>query len=217
MTYSSKIQHNNRSGLLKYLSNRLIKRLSYGTLFLLAMHLLVACIPIAVGVISVTALDISQDRRTVGRNIDDNSLEFQLRNIYSADEQIGSTVNISVTVVNGVVLLTGEVQTDAQRQRATALAKQLIETKKVVNALDLSGKTNLTSRANDAYLTSKVKFKLFRAEGVSASRIKVVTERGKVYLLGIVTQTEATAAINATKSVRGITHIIKVFEYIEVQ
>ena len=184
-------------------------------LFLLIVQLLSACVPVVLGVASVTAIDIGHDRRTVGRNIDDNSLEFQLRTIYSESERLGNAVNISVTVVNGIVLLTGEVKTDAQRQHAETLARQRIETNKVVNELELSGKTSLTSRVNDAYLTSKVKLKLFRAKNVSSSNIKVITEFGKVYLLGLVTPAEEKAAVNAAKSVRGVTHIIKVFERIK--
>ncbi len=209
-----KIKHQEGKNQEKATKHFLFSRLAL-LFFLLSGQLLTACIPIAVGVASVTAIEVAHDRRTVGRNIDDNSLEFQLRNAYLADEQLGTAVNISVTIINGIVLLTGEVQTDDQRQHAEAVAKQRIETNKVVNALELSGKTNLTSRVNDAYLTSKVKFKLFRAENVSSSNIKVITERGKVYLLGLVTLAEEEAAVDAATSVRGVTHIIKVFEHIK--
>ena len=181
----------------------------------LAIQALTACIPIAIGTATVTAIDLIMERRTVGRNIDDNSLEIKLRKDYVVDDQLGTAVNISVTVINGIVLLTGEVKSDDQRQRATALAKEYIETREVVNEIELSGKTNLTSRANDSYITGKVKGKLVRADNVPSSNIKVVTERGKVYLLGLVTPAEADSAVAAVKSVRGVTHIVKVFEYID--
>ncbi len=195
-----------------------IKHLFYGVLLLLVIELLTACIPVAVGVVSVTAVNLAPDKRTAGRIIDDNSLEFQLREVYSKDEQLGSAVNISVTTVNGIVLLTGEVQTDQQRQHAEALTEQFVSTRKVrkvINDLALSGKTNLTSRMNDAYITSKVKFKLIRADNVSARRVKIVTEHSNVYLLGLVTPTEAEVAVDIAKSVRGVARIIKVFEYTE--
>ncbi|WP_424947377.1 BON domain-containing protein [Candidatus Spongiihabitans sp.] len=193
-----------------------LKTLSLSLLIVVSLEFLSACVPIIIGAAAVSAVDLALERRTAGRIIDDNFLELKLRNIYSADEQLGVAENISVVSFNGIVLLTGEVHTDAQRQRAEALvAEQSVETRKVVNELDLSGKTNLASRANDSYITGKVKAKLIRAEHIPSSNIKVITERGGVYLLGLVTRDEAEAAVEVTKSVRGVTRIIKVFEYIE--
>lgn len=195
--------------------NYSFRTLGFGLALLLVFELLTACIPIAIGTATVTTIDLLMERRTLGRNIDDNALEIKLRKDFIADDQLGTAVNVSVTAINGTVLLTGEVQTDEQRQHATSLAKQYTETREVVNELELSGKTNLNSRANDTYITGKVKAKLLRAAEVPSSNIKVITERGKVYLLGLVTLAEAEAAVNAAKSVRGVTHIVKVFEYIE--
>ncbi len=200
---------------LRYNRKVSLKTLSLSLLIVVSLEFLTACVPIILGAAAVSVIDLSLERRTTGRVIDDNFLELELRNIYSTDEQLGATENISVVVFNGIVLLTGEVHTDVQRQHATALAEQLVQTKKVVNVLDLSGKTNLASRANDSYITGKVKSKLIRADNVPSSNIKVVTERSRVYLLGLVTRAEAEAAFNVTKTVRGITRIIDVFEYIE--
>lgn len=187
----------------------------YGLIILMATQFVTACVPLVVSTAAVTTIDLSTERRTVGRNIDDNLLELKLRKAYWADDRLGLSVNISVTAVNGVVLLTGEVHTDDQRQYAESLAKQNLRTQTVVNELDLSGKTNFNSRINDTYITAKVKSKLLQADNVPSSSIKVVTERGEVYLLGLVTRAEAEAAVAVAKSVRGVTHIIKVFEYIK--
>ena len=190
-----------------------IKSLSSSLLITVIATVMSACIPIAIGVATVTAIDLTYDTHTIGQKIDDNSLEIKLRADFVTDDQLGTSENISVTAINGIVLLTGEVHTDAQRQHAERLAKGRVETREVVNELELSGKTNLTSRANDTYITGKVKSKLIAADGVPSSNIKVVTERSKVYLLGLVTKAEAEAAVNVAKSVRGVTHIVKVFEY----
>jgi osmotically-inducible protein OsmY len=191
-----------------------VKILPSRLLFVIIAAVMSACIPIAVGVATVTAIDLAYDTHTIGQKIDDNSLEVKLRADFLTDDQLGTSENISVTAINGIVLLTGEVHTDAQRQHASALAKSRVETREVVNELELSGKTNLTSRANDSYITGKVKSKMIAADGVPSSNIKVVTERSKVYLLGLVTKAEADAAVEVAKSVRGVTHIVKVFEYI---
>ena len=119
--------------------------------------------------------------------------------------------------INGIVLLTGEVHTDEQRQYAEALAREYEQTRNVVNELDLAGRSNLNSRANDTWITGKVKSSLLKADDVPSSNIKVVTERGKVYLMGLVTQAEAQAAVALAQSVVGVTHIVKVFEYIKAE
>ena len=192
-----------------------IKSLIAGLLLIMSLQLITACLPIFVGTATVTGIDLYMERRTLSRNIDDNALELKLRKDFHSDEVLGSEVNVSVTIINGIVLLTGEVHKDNQRKRAEELARSYIDTREVVNELELSGKTNLNSRANDSYITGKVKTTLLRADGVPSTNIKVVTERGKVYLLGLVTKEEAAAAVKATQSVNGVTHIVKVFEYIE--
>ena len=81
----------------------------------------------------------------------------------------------------------------------------------------LSGRSNINSRANDSYITAKVKARLLQANDLPLTNIKVVTERGNVYLLGLATEAEALAAVELTQSVVGVTHIVKVFEYIKAE
>ena len=126
---------------------------------LLAPLLLAACEAVLFTTAVVTAVDVSIDRRTPGRYLDDNRLELKLRGVFSSDEALDG-VNISVTVLNGIVLLTGETHSDAQRRRAEELAQEHPEARKVVNELQLSGATNLPSRVNDAWITGKVKARL---------------------------------------------------------
>ena len=164
-----------------------MKPVVLGLVLSLTLPVLSACVPILVGTATVTAVDLYLDRRSVGRNIDDHSLELQLRGDYLTDEQLGSGLHIAVTSMNGIVLLTGEVLTDDQRQRAENIARSYEETREVVNELELSGKTNLNSRANDSYITAKVASKLATNGDIPASSINVTTERGKVYLMGLVT------------------------------
>lgn len=179
-----------------------------------ALPMLSGCVPVLLATATVATVDISLDRRTTGTYIDDNLLEVRLRSQLRQDESLGDAVNISVTSFNGIVLLTGEVNTDEQRQRAGEIVTAEGTARKVVNELELAGKTSVIGRANDALLTSKVKFQLTKDEN-TAPTIKVVTEHGKVYLLGLVTQAEADAAVESALAVSGVTHIVKVFEYIE--
>jgi len=191
-----------------------IKKIGVTLVLLFSVEFLVACVPVLVASATVTAINVATDRRTLGRNIDDNTLELDLRKDVRLDDSLKGT-NISVTANNGVVLLTGEVSTDAQRQRAGSMAKSRTRTVAVVNELDLAGATSIGSRANDTLITSKVKAKLIQSRAVKANSVKVVTEGGKVYLLGLVTRSEADAAVAAAQTVGGVTHIVKVFEYIK--
>ncbi len=193
------------------------KNILCGLIIFLTVQSITACAPLLLGTAVITTIDLSTERRTVGRNIDDNVLELKLRKIYWTDERLGSPVNISVTAMNGIVLLTGEVHTDEQRQYAESLARSYEQTREVVNELDLSGRSNINSRANDSYITAKVKARLLNANDLPLTNIKVVTERGNVYLLGLVTEAEAQAAVELTQSVVGVTHIVKVFEYIKAE
>ncbi len=199
------------------LSLKTWKDILCGLIIILTVQSITACAPLLLGTAVITTIDLSTERRTVGRNIDDNVLELKLRRNYWTDESLGSPVNISVTVMNGIVLLTGEVHTDEQRQYAESLARSYDQTREVVNELDLSGRSNINSRANDSYITAKVKATLLKENDLPLTNIKVVTERGNVYLLGLVTEAEALAAVELTQSVVGVTHIIKVFEYIKAE
>lgn len=197
-----------------YRLRTLIKPLFITLAIIMSSQVLTACTPVLIGAATVTGVDLYLERRTVKRNIDDNALEVKLRKDYIREDQFNGT-NISVTAINGIVLLTGEVLKDEQRKNAESIAREYIDTREVVNELELSGKTNLNSRANDSYITGKIKTALLRAENVPSTNIKVVTERSKVYLLGLVTHPEADAAVKAAQSVTGVTHIVKVFEYID--
>lgn len=191
-----------------------LKTLASTLALLAALQGLAGCVPLVLTAATVTAVEVSLDRRTPGKYLDDNLLEVRLRGALGQDQSLGSEVNISVTSFNGIVLLTGEVNTDEQRQRAGEIVQRDSEIRKLVNELELAGRTNVVGRINDSWLTSKVKARLFNTENL-ASKIKVVTEHGRVYLLGLVTRAEADAAVEAVRSVRGVTHIVKVFEYIE--
>ena len=193
-----------------------VKTLALRILLLAALQPLSACIPLVLTAASVTAVDVSLDRRTAGKYWDDNALELKLRGDISADATLGKNINVSVTAFNGVVLLTGEVNNDDQRQRAAELAEKYRKTGEVasvVNELALAGKTNISSRLNDAWITGKVKARLLKVPELPASAVKVVTEHGKVYLLGRVTRAESEAVVATIRDISGITHIVKVFEY----
>ncbi len=184
---------------------------AYRGLFAGLVLLLTGCVTATVGVIAVSSVDIAKDDRTFGTLIDDNIIEANIiKDFYKAPKLDGNT-HINTTVVNGVVLLTGEVGDNSQKFLAAQIANAYQGVDQVVNQLEVLGKTSLTSRSNDTLITAKVKTALIRDKNVNSSTIKVVTERGIVYLLGIVGTTEGDTAVNLAKRVGGVVRIVKIF------
>ncbi|MEK9625572.1 MAG: BON domain-containing protein [Gammaproteobacteria bacterium] len=169
------------------------------------------CAIVAVTAVAVVGIDVARDRRGASIYWDDNKTERRLAG--AIDDQVKNE-NVSVTVYNGVTLLTGEVPDQRDIDSIIDLAKADEGVRQVINRLELAGSTNMTSRANDSWLTAKVKTAI-AASDADSTRIKVVTERANVYLMGLVTPKEAEDAVNATRTVTGVVRVIKVFEYIE--
>ena len=161
----------------------------------------------------VIAVDVARDRRGVSVYWDDNKIEFDIRGSISDQKEIQNE-NVSVTVFNGIVLLTGEVPDQRDIDKILDLTKAHKGSQQVINRLELAGKTNLTSRANDGWITTRVKTAMATSGALDPTRVKVVTERANVYLMGLVTPAEAEAAVQVTRSVSGVVRVIKVFEYI---
>ena len=122
---------------------------------------------------------------------------------------------MGVTSFNGQVLLTGQVSSEEEKQAAGAAIKDLRKVRTVHNELEIAGPTSLVARTNDSWLTTKVKTALFTNEDTYAGRVKVVTENGVVYLMGLLSKAESEATVEKTRQVFGVQKIVKVFEYID--
>lgn len=175
---------------------------------------LTACLA-AVGAATVTAVDVAHDRRSIGSYIDDNNVEWKIRAAIWQDDSLREKVHVSATSMNGIVLLTGETPTKALQERIVAIAREQEEVRQIVNEMAVAGKTTMASRANDTWLTTKVKTKLFQTTSLDATRVKVVSEHSNVYLMGLVTRVEGDAAAEAARTVSGVSRVVKVFEYLD--
>jgi len=152
------------------------------------------------------------DRRTLGAQTEDKSVtvkaEIKMREVTNGDG------NINVTSFNRKVLLTGEVRDEAMKAAAEREVRKIENVVSVINELKISGSSSYTSRSNDALITTKVKASLVDMKTVSAISFKVTTERGVVYLMGLVTPREGNIAADVAKGVSGVTRVVKIFEYI---
>lgn len=178
-----------------------------------AVITLSGCVVAAVGTAAITSIDIIHDRRTVGAYVDDGAIEVKAKQFLLGDEELRKNSHINVTSMNGILLLTGEAPTPELRDKAAANARNIEGVRQVVNEVTIAGKTAFFSRTNDTWLTAKVKTKLFEKTKLDANRVKVVSEHGRVYLMGLVSRSEASAATNAARQVGGVVRIVKVFEY----
>lgn len=173
------------------------------------------CATVAVGTAAVTSVSVANDRRSVGRFVDDNLIEVKLKTSTLTDPQLRGKVHVNFTSMNGIVLVSGEAPTQSLKERVILYAKSQNQVRQVVDEVRIQEKSTLPSRNNDAWITTKVKTKLFKAPNLNATRVKVVTEASVVYLLGRVTQVEAEASAEAARSVRGVRRVVKIFEIID--
>ena len=152
--------------------------------------------------------------RTLGTDWDDQMIESRGKAVIRAAKPELQDAHLGVTSFNGMVLLTGQVPSEETKQAATTAIKDMRKVRTVHNELEVAGPTTMMARTNDAWLTTKVKTVLITNEETDASRVKVVTENGVVYLMGLLSRAESEAAVERTKQVFGVQKIVKIFEYI---
>ncbi|SER15570.1 Osmotically-inducible protein OsmY, contains BON domain [Pseudomonas sp. NFACC02] len=161
-------------------------------------------------------IDDDRGTRTFGSKIDDSLIETKVAvNIDKASPDLENNSHIVVTSFNGVVLLAGQTPRADLKQLAEQTASQVQKVKKVNNELQVIAPSSMLARSNDAWLTSKIKTEMLTDSAIPGSRIKVVTENGIVYLMGLLTQAEANRATNLVQGVSGVQKIVKLFEYID--
>lgn len=181
-----------------------------GILALLLASQITACIPVVVGGAAAGGA-MAADRRTSGVYVEDQNIELKANKKIA--DALGEAAHVNITSFKGNVLLTGEVPNDAAKANAESLAKAIESVRNVTNELTVGPKSSISSRANDAYLTSKVKAQFVSENRFQANYVKVVSENSAVYLLGSVSQQEADAAVEIARNTSGVAKVVKVFEY----
>lgn len=178
------------------------------TALALSLNLLSACAPLVLGSALGGAL-MASDRRTSGTQIEDKTIELK------ASARIRDTVatlgHVNVNAYNRMVLLTGEVPSEADKAAVEKAALQIENVQSVVNELAVMGNSSLGSRSNDVLLNTKVKASLVDARDLFANAFDIVVERGEVYLMGMVTERESNRATEVAAGVSGVHKVVKVF------
>ena len=184
---------------------------------LLTSSLLYGCAAAVVGGTATGATAV-HDRRTVGTFIDDEGIELKARMAIFDDKELNSQIHINIISINGVVLLVGQAPTEAARQKAAELVSPIPKVRLVHNEMTIAAPNSYMTRSSDSLITAKVKTKLFTIkehDNFDPTRVKVVTENGIVYLMGILTHSEADTVTNAARQVGGVQKIVKLFEYLD--
>lgn len=171
-----------------------------------------ACAPLVVGGAMGTGVLVATDRRTSGAQLEDQGIELKAAS--RLGDQFGDRARVIVTSFNRRVLLTGDVPSAADKAAAERTVAAVDNVKVIVNELGIQSSPSLTARSADALVTARVKAAMIDAKDLQANTVKVVTERGTTYLMGLVTQREADRATDITRSISGVQRVVRVFEVI---
>ena len=172
---------------------------------------LAGCVPLVVGGVVATGM-ASVDRRTLGAQMEDKSIALKAE--VRVPKITGENAHVNINSYNRRVLLSGEVKDEAMKAAVEKEVQAIEGVQSVVNELEIAGPASYTSRSSDALITTKVKTSLVDMKTISAQSIKVVTERGTVFLMGRVTQREGQLAADVTRGVSGVAKVVKIFDYI---
>lgn len=172
------------------------------------------CVAVIAGGAVAGAMTMSSDRRTIGSQTEDKTIELKGANRIAG--VFGDAVHVSVNSYNRKVLLTGEAPDEATKARIETEMKSVENVQSVVNEIQISTfVSSMTARSSDALLTTKVKTKLLNTTDIYSNSFKVISEAGVVYLMGRVSQREGNTAVEAVREVSGVQKVVKVFEYID--
>lgn len=161
-------------------------------------------------------IDDNRGTRTIGSTIDDSLIETKVAvNVSKADPDLDRNSHVVVVSYNGVVLLAGQTPRADLKTKAEQAARSVQKVKTVHNELQILQPSSLLARNNDTWLTTKIKAQMLGDANVPSSRIKVVTENGIVYMLGLVTHREGDLATQVVQNVDGVQRIVRLFEYID--
>lgn len=159
------------------------------------------------------AIAVVYDHRTIESTLQDNSMANNISDKINKVSALRDDSHIEVTVFNDVVLLTGETPTAENRDKAGEIARVVSGNTRVYNQITIQGPTSSLTRASDSWITTKVKSLMLANEDLKSGTIKVVTENGTVYLMGIVKRQQADIAVDIARQVSGVQRVIKIFQY----
>jgi len=160
----------------------------------------------------------AHDQRSVGVVVDDESIELQAQTEYFKSAKLRDNAHLNFTSYNGLLLITGEAPTQELKSLATSVVRDIDKVRRVQNEVVIASPSTMLLRSSDTYLTAKVKTSLVRVDGMpdfDPTRVKIVSENGTVFLMGLLSRSEGDAITNHTRQIGGVQRVVKVFEYVQ--
>ena len=153
-------------------------------------------------------------RKAIENIISDQHIESEINNAYFTNGELWQQNRIIVSCVNGNVLLTGEVRTAALKQTAINLAKNIAGIHQLYDEITIGTPVSIFRQMLDASITLIIKTKMIFSQNFDPSSIKVVTNDGVVYLMGVVNPEQADKSAEIASKTSGVNKVVKVFQYI---
>lgn len=180
---------------------------------LVCCALLQGCVVLAAGAGVAGGASVANDNRSFQTMTDDQNIEFTASSEIKASPTLNYNTHITVVSFDHVVLIAGQVPGNSIRQRVSALVEALPKVSRVYNELEIAPPTSMLIRSNDTWITTKVKSQMIAAKDLNSGQIKVVTENGTVFLMGIVTPRQSRLAADVARQVDGVRKVVTLFEY----
>lgn len=184
-------------------------------LLLCIVLMLQGCVGAVVMGTAAVATKAAIDPRTVGTQVDDGTLKVRVANALSKDEQLKKKTHVVNTTYQGKVLLTGQVPTLELAERAKQVAMGVDGATKVYNEIRQGQPVSLGRASMDTWITTKIRFQLLASDMAKSSNVKVKTENGEVFLLGLVTNAEGKVVSEVSSKVSGVKHVTTAFTYLQ--
>ena len=178
----------------------------------ISLTLLLQACAAAVVAGGASAVTSASDRRTLGSQIDDSSIVVKAKRAIEANKTLEAQAHINVNSYNGILLLTGQAPNQDLVNTASQLVQGIQGVKDVQNQIRVGNPISFTTRSRDSWITTRVKSLLVADKEISALNIKVITESGEVFLMGLVSSSEADKAVEIARHVNGVSRVIKAFE-----
>lgn len=163
---------------------------------------------------AATGVMVAQDRRTTGTMVEDKSIEVKAFHALNDLIQNDSKAHVSAVSYNNRVLLVGQAPTEALRSKIEDTIRRVAMVRHLHNEVSIAAPTSMLTRSSDAWITAKIKGEMLVNKDINPTRVKVITEDGIVYLMGLVTPNEERVAVDVARHTKGVKKVIKIFEYI---
>lgn len=170
------------------------------------------CVPLVLGG-AAAVVTVAEDRRSAGIFVDDEGMETQA--LLRVKSRFGGQVHVNITSYNRQLLISGEAVTEDVKRGVEEEVSTVKGIKRIFNEMSVGPLAGVIGVSNDTRLTTIVKTRFLDANRFQSNHVKVVTEASVVYLLGIVKRSEAEAATQLASTTRGVSKVVRLFEYLD--